>query len=222
MQRKDFTSMVIDMIQEHRLSELQQLMSENRQPLPETAVRMGYRLYAERDESFRTRYFLIRKLKEITGIDPEETVVKSLVKEMIGSQPPAVFKLVCQSLGISPTLLRALNRNIQEWYRKLLENAQYPQMSQLQAVTRLAPEESMIQEAYKRYLISGHLISFSGLRKQLGIDPQPDMVQQVYQHFRSALGTNSGTSAGDRENLRRWYAKVQEMTGIPDNAPPSE
>lgn len=216
--RKDFINLVVTLIDEHRLAELQHLIQDKAQPLPETAVRMGYRRYLEQDMALRTRFFLIRKLREITGIEPEDIVSQGLIRSMIGVQPVPVFKLVFAGLDIRPGILKAVQREIQDWYRSLLENSQYLQLGQLQEITRLAPDPALVQDMYKNYLMSGKLISFTGMNKQLGIAPLESMVQQVYTHYRQVLAASS-TPVADRENIQKWYDKLQSLTGFADASP---
>lgn len=219
--RKEFTTVIVTLIEEHRLTELQQIIRENSQPLPETAVRMGYRIYIEQEMTFRTRFFLIKKLREITKVEPDESIIHHLLRGLIGIHPMAVFKLVCDQLEIGIPLLKPLSRELQNWYQDLLDNGQYPQVSQLQEITGIPPDATLVQETYKKYLISGRLISYAGLSKQLGILPQPTMVQQVYSHFRQALAPNSQIPDSDRDNVQKWYGKIEAMTGIADSSPPS-
>ncbi len=218
-QHREFTNIVVTLIEEHRLTELTQIIRESDQPLPETAVRMGYRRFIDQEMSFRTRFFLIKKLKDITGVQPDETILHTLAQSMIGTQPLAVFGLVCKGLDIRSPALRPLFKEIQDWYKDLMDNNQFQQVSQLLEITGLSPDSGLIQDSYKKYLVSGRLISYAGLSKQLGIPPLANMVQQVYSHFRQALAPGSPIPAGDRENIKKWYNKIESLTGIPDNNP---
>jgi hypothetical protein len=218
-QRKDFTSLVVKLIEERRLTELQQLIADSDQPLPETAIRMGYRLFTEGEMNFRTRFFMIRKLLEITRIPPEEHIITTLVRSMIGSQPLPVVKLVIDQLEIRPPMLKSLSRDIQEWFKSLLDNNQFQQVGQLRTILGISPDPALIQESYKNYLISGRFISFIGLSKQLEIFPLPATVQQVYSHFRQALAPGSPIPAQQRENVQKWYTRMEAVTGIADANP---
>jgi len=221
-QRKEFTNMVFTLIEEHRLTELQQIIEANDQPLPETGVRMGYRLYIDQEMAFRTRFFLIKKLREITRIEPDETIITLLVRSMIQVQPLVLFKLVCDGLNIQSSVIKSLNREIQDWYKDMIDNNQFQQVTQLLTITNLSPDPVMIQDAYKNYLISGRLISYAGLSKQLEIPPTPETIRQVYSHFHQALAPNSPIPAADRENVMKWYKRIESMTGIADTTPLTE
>lgn len=218
-QRKEFTALIIKLIEEHRLTELKQVIEGNDQALPETAIRMGYRIFIEREMSFRTRFFMIKKLFEITRIEPEENILVALIRSTIGTQPLPVVKLVVDELSIKPVMLKNLSRDIQEWYKTMLDNNQFPQVAQLKTILGIGPEPSLIQDTFKIYLISGRFISYTGLSKQLDITPLPTTVQQVYGHFHQALAPGSPIPPQARENVQKWYDRIETVTGIADPNP---
>jgi len=211
-----YAKSVRELVEQRRLTELDQLVKSSKQLIPETAIRLGYQKYLSLDLSFKARFFLLLKLKEITAINPGDELLLELSRSVIQEQPLPILVLLKDKFNISVPLFKRLNKDIQAMYRSFMTNNQFIQVSLLQELTEISPGEELVQTFYLYYLMNGKFISFKGLLKETNIAIKTENVQTIYMLFRKNMSSKVPYNGHSPENYQKWYKKLTQVTGIAD------
>jgi hypothetical protein len=103
------------------------------------------------------------KLKEITRVKPEESILEDIIKTTFEMHSPHILDSLCKRLEINVTIFKTLNDELQDAYLYHVKEGAFTNVEKLKDVTKIPPSEESIQKAYHYYLRDGKLISFTGL-----------------------------------------------------------
>lgn len=171
-----------ELINNKRFAELARLRKTAAEPA-DYVVRMGYKNYMEEPQGKRVKLFYIMKLKELTGILPDNNVLKAACEVALNMDAPEALEALIMRVGIEQDLFTEMNSLLQRTFTRYVDEGKFVDISKLIEVTGTQPSEHIIQKGYEDYLQEGKFISFSGLKKRTGIQPDPDMVQEMYSQY---------------------------------------
>jgi len=221
-----------EFILEKRFLELSNLMAITGETPVEYVVRMGFRMYMEKQRSNRVKLFFVMKLKEITKVPPEDDIVEEIIRTSFEMKSPHILDSLCKRLEINVAIFKNLNDELQEAYLEHVKNGAFTNVEKLMDVTKVPPSEQSIQKAYQHYLMEGKLISFTGLKRRSGIKPDRKMVLDVFKHYQEHAAkydlehrNNPGGNVWKKrlERLRKAMgSKANEREGFDPDAADSD
>ncbi|MCP4218902.1 MAG: hypothetical protein GY765_29990 [bacterium] len=198
------------LISEKRFLELVRLMIKTRQAPSEYVVRMGYKMYMQGKRSHRVKLFFIMKLKEITKIAPEETILGQIIKMSFEMNSPHILASLCKRLEIEASVFKNMSSDIQDAYLEHVKKGIFANVEKLMEITKIDPSEEIIQKGYKYYLHEGKLISFSGLKNKTGIKPDRKMVLEVFKLYQERANQYDLENKGKRgSNI--WKKRIERL-----------
>jgi hypothetical protein len=172
-----------DLITEKRFAELAHLIAVTGEIPPDYVVRMGFRIYMEKKRSNRVKLFYVMKLKEITQVAPEDSILEEIIKTSFEMKSPHILDSLCKRLEIDVKIFNNLNDELQESYLNHVKEGAFTNVEKLMEVTKISPSEQSIQKAYHHYLMEGKLISFTGLKRRTGIQPDRKMILEIFKYY---------------------------------------
>ncbi len=213
-----------ELIMEKRFLELANLMQITGESPPDYVVRMGFRIYMEKQRSNRVRLFFVMKLKEITNVTPEEPIQEEIVRTTFEMESPHILDSLMKRLDIDTQIFKSMNEELQEAYLVHVKNGAFTNVEKLMEITKIPPSDQSIQKAYHHYLMEGKLISFTGLKRRSGIKPDRKMILEVFKYYQENAAkydlehksTPEGNTWKKRlERLRKAMgSKANEREGI--------
>ncbi|MGE5343801.1 MAG: hypothetical protein ACM3SY_20215 [Candidatus Omnitrophota bacterium] len=197
-------------IMEKRFLELANLMALTGETPADYHIRMGFRMYMEKQRSNRVKLFFVMKLKEITKVSPEDDIIEEIVKTSFEMKSPHILDSICQRLEIGTNIFKNLNDELQEAYLDYVKSGAFTNVEKLMDVTRINPSEQIIQRAYEHYLMEGKLISFTGLKRRTGIAPDRKMILNIMKYYQE------NSAKYDQENRKNpegnsWKKRLERL-----------
>lgn len=207
---EEFQNRFKRLIMEMRFTELSQFMDLTGDTPADDVVRMGFRMYMEKNRSHRVRLFYIMKLKEITRIIPEVSILEDIIKTTFEMHSPHILDSLCKRLEINVNIFKTLYDELQDAYLYHIKNGAFTNVEKLMDVTKIPPSEASIQKAYLSYLREGKLISFTGLKRRTGIQPSRKMILEIFKHYQEkALQYDSKHKSKSEGNT--WRKRIERL-----------
>jgi hypothetical protein len=172
-----------ELIMEKRFLELSNFMTITNENPPDYVVRMGFRVFMEKKRSNRVKLFYVMKLKEITKVPPEDSILEDIIKTSLEMKSPHILDSLIKRLEIDMKIFKAMNDELQEAYLDHVKNGAFTNVEKLMEVTKVPPSDQSIQKAYEHYLMEGKLISFTGLKRRSGIKPDRKMILEIFKYY---------------------------------------
>jgi len=172
-----------ELINQRRFAELAQCIKTGDAEPADYIIRLGYKNYMEEPQNKRVKLFYIMKLKELTGVSPDNNVLKAACEVALNMDAPEALEALIKRVGIEQDLFAGMNSLLQRTYSRYVDEGKFVDISKLMEITGTQPSEHIIQKGFEDYLQEGKFISFSGLKKRTGIQPDPNMVQEMFNHY---------------------------------------
>jgi hypothetical protein len=198
------------LITEMRFTELSQLMAVTGETPADYLVRMGFRMYMEKNRSHRVRLFYVMKLKEITRVIPEESILEDIIKTTFEIHSPHILDSLCKRLEINVTIFKTLNDELQDAYLYHVKNGAFTNVEKLMDITKIPPSQESIQKAYHYYLRDGKLISFTGLKRRTGIQPDRKMILEIFKHYQEKA-TQYDSKHKSKPEGNTWRKRIERL-----------
>lgn len=214
--KKDKESEIQDqfktLILDRRFMELSQLMKISRAIPPDYIVRMGFKSYMQGKRSHRVRLFFVMKLKEITSVIPEETILEEIIKTSFEMGSPHILDSLCRRLEIQKDIFRAMNDELQDAYLDHVKKGVFANVEKLMETTGIEPSESIIQKGYKYYLEEGKVISFTGLKNKTGVKPDKKMMLEIFKLYQENANRQEleNKKKGSKE-ANIWKKRIERL-----------
>lgn len=200
-----------ELILEKRFMELAQMMSHTKAVPPDYVVRMGFRSYMQQEgRSNRVKLFFVMKLKEITNVTPEDSIMGEIIRVSFEMHSPHVLDSLCKRLSIEAAIFKTMDDEVQEAYLHHVKNGVFANVEKLTEVTGVQPSESIIQKGYEYYLREGKLISFTGLKNRTGIKPERKMVLEIFKVYQENAAQFDLTSPNSKEG-NIWRKRIERL-----------
>lgn len=193
-----------------RFTELSQLMAVTGETPADYVVRMGFRMYMEKNRSHRVRLFYIMKLKEITRVKPEESILEDIIKTTFEMHSPHILDSLCKRLEINVSIFKTLNDELQDAYLYHVKEGAFTNVEKLMDITKIPPSEESIQKAYHHYLRDGKLISFTGLKRRTGIQPDRKMILEIFKRYQENAAQYDSKNKSKPEG-NTWRKRIERM-----------
>jgi hypothetical protein len=197
-----------EFIKEKRFLELARLIESSDIKPADYIVRVGYKTYMEETQGRKVKLFYIMKLREITGVVPDQAVVKEAIEIALKMDSPEILEAFMKRVGIEADSFRDLQAAIQKTYIDYVEEGKFVDISKLMELTDTKPEEEIIHSGYESYLDEGKFISFAGLKKRTGIKPDPVMIQMMYRKYHFNYLKFQRTS---KEQASEWMDRIKKL-----------
>lgn len=193
-----------------RFTELSQFMAVTGETPADDVVRMGFRMYMEKNRSHRVRLFYVMKLKEITRVIPEKSILEDIIKTTFEMHSPHILNSLCKRLEINVTIFKTLNDQLQDAYLYHVKNGAFTNVEKLMDITKIPPSRESIQRAYLHYLKDGKLISFTGLKRRTGIQPDRKMILEIFKYYQeNAAQYDSKHKSKPESNI--WRKRIERL-----------
>lgn len=199
-----------ELISDKRFMELAHLLAHTKLRPPEYVVRMGFRMYMDKKRSYRVKLFFVMKLKEITGIGPEDDILEEIINTSFELNSPHILDSLCRRLEIDKAIFKNMNEQLQEAYLSHVKNGIFANVEKLMEVTEIEPSEEIIQKAYKFYLTEGKLISFTGLKNRTGIKPDRKMVLEIFKLYQEKANLYELENKGKKKS-NIWKKRIERL-----------
>lgn len=201
-----------ELIPQKRFAELAGLIKSSQTPPAEYIVRIGFQNYMEEKHAKKVKLFYVMKLKELTGIQPEKTILKSIAQLSLEMDTPDVLESLVKRLGIPGEVLKEMSSVIQKTYVLYVDEGKFVDISKLIEVTGIQPNEDIIHKGYRSYLEECKFISFSGLKKRTGIKPDENMIQEMYHDYEGEY--LKCINKKDNEGAESWVNRIKKLKRI--------
>jgi hypothetical protein len=201
-----------ELIPERRFAELALLMEASQTTPADYIVRMGFKAYIEEHYGNKVKLFYIMKLKEITGVSPENEILKAACEIALGMNNPEILESLINRLEIDKTFFRELVATLQKIFSTYVQEGRFVDISKLMEITEIKPLETTIHEGYRSYLQECKFISFSGLKKRTGIKPDEEMVQEMYRQYQGQYLL--AKSKKNEEAISDWENRIKKLERI--------
>lgn len=201
-----------ELIPQKRFAELARLIKSSHIPPAEYIVRMGFKNYMDEHHAKKVKLFYVMKLKELTGIPPEKTILKDIVQLSLEMDTPDVLESLVKRLGIPGEVLKEMAAAIQKTFVLYVDEGKFVDISKLIEVTHIKPNEEIIHKGYRSYLEECKFISFSGLKKRTGIDPDTSMLQEMYRNYEGEY--LRCINKKDDEGAESWINRIKKLKRI--------
>lgn len=188
----------------------------NTQP-SDNIVRIGYNTYLQEASGSKVKLFFLMKLKEITGVKPDDDVMKTACEIALGMDSPLVLEAFLKRTEAEVFIFREMGAALQRVYNVYINEGRFKDLAKLMEVTRTKPDEQLVKKGYQDYLEEAKFISFTGLKKQTGVEPDTDVVHQVYFQYQSNY---LKTKTRYREEARTWLRRLHKLKKITRIDPP--
>jgi hypothetical protein len=198
------------LITELRFMELAQLMTITGETPADYVVRLGFRIYMEKKRSHRVRLFYVMKLKEITKVVPEESILEDIIRTTFEMHSPHILDSLCKRLEINIEIFQALNDELQDAYLYHVKDGAFTNVEKLMEVTKVSPSEESIQKAYNHYLREGKLISFTGLKRRTGIPPDRKMILEIFKYYQENAAKYD-TQEKSKPEANPWRKRIERL-----------
>ncbi len=172
-----------NLIMERRFMELSHLITVNQVFPPDYIVRMGFKSYMQGNRSQRVRLFFVMKLKEISKMNPDETILEEIIRTSFEMSSPHILDSLCKRLEIDKAIFKTMGDELQEAYLGHVKKGVFANVEKLMEITGVEPAESIIQRGYKYYLEEGKVISFTGLKNKTNIKPDKKMMLEIFKLY---------------------------------------
>lgn len=172
-----------NLIMDRRFMELSHLITVTQVSPPDYIVRMGFKSYMQGDRSQRVRLFFVMKLKEISKINPDETILEEIIRTSFEMSSPHILDSLCKRLEIDKSIFKSMNDELQEAYLGHVKKGVFANVEKLMEITGVEPAEMIIQKGYKYYLEEGKVISFTGLKNKTNIKPDKKMMLEIFKLY---------------------------------------
>lgn len=203
-----------ELIQARNFVELARSIEKTKIPPLDNIVRVGYKTYLREAPGNRVKLFYLMKLKEITGISPEDNILQEAFDIALGMDSPLVLEALMKRTDANKLIFSGLNASLQRVYNDYINQGRFKDIAKLMDLSGITPVEELVHKGYEEYLMDAKFISFTGLRKQTKIDPDKGMVHQVYYNYNSNyLKTKTRYVDEARTWLRRLH-KLKKITRI--------
>lgn len=199
-----------DLITDARFAELAQLMAISGEAPADYVVRMGFRIYMEKRRSHRVRLFYVMKLKEITNVTPEDSIMEDIIKTSFEMKSPHILDSLIKRLGIDVNIFRGMSDILQEAYLEHVKNGAFTNVEKLMEITKVQPSEESIQKAYHHYLMEGKLISFTGLKRRTSIQPDRKMILEVFKYYQEHASKYDMEHKGNPQG-NAWRKRIERL-----------
>lgn len=199
------------LVMEKRFMELNNMIVHTRNAPPEYIVRMGFKSYMQQEgRSNRVKLFFVMKLKEITSVTPEETIMEEIIRITFEMRSPHVLASLCKRLEIEANVFNSMNDELQEAYLYHVKNGIFANVEKLTEITHVPPSETIIQRGYKYYLEEGKLISFTGLKNRTGIKPDRKMVLEIFKLYQEKANELAAKNPKKKDN-NIWKKRIERL-----------
>ena len=199
-----------ELIKQQRFMELAQLMTITGETPADYVVRMGFRMYMEKKRSHRVRLFYVMKLKEISGVAPDESILEDIIKTTFEMHSPHILDSLCKRLEINVSVFKTLNDELQDAYLYHVKDGAFTNVEKLMEVTKVSPSDESIQKAYHHYLMEGKLISFTGLKRRTQIQPDRKMILEVFKHYQENAAKHDVENKSKPES-NPWRKRIERL-----------
>lgn len=207
---EDLQNQFKTLVTERRFTELAQLIAITGANPPDYVVRMGFRLYMEKIGSHRVRLFFVMKLKEITKVIPEDSILESIIKATFEMHSPHIMDSLIKRLEIDIEIFKNLKDELQESYLVHVKNGAFSNVEKLMDITKIPPSEESIQKAYKHYLSEGNLISFTGLKRRTDIQPDRKMILETFKTYQENAAIYDQKNPKDPQG-NIWRKRIERL-----------
>jgi hypothetical protein len=204
-------------VNQKRFSELAKLIERSKTKPADYIVRIGFKSYIEQPQGNRVKLFSIMKLKEITGIKPDNNVMKLVCEMAMEMDSPEVIEALIKRLDIEKAVFHDMGAFLQKTYNKYVNEGRFVDISRLMELTESIPSGDIIQKGYEYYLEEGKMISFAGLRKRTGVEPDESMVRSKYSEYYGHYLKSKNVS---REKAQLWIDRIKKLKRISRIDPP--
>lgn len=200
-----------ELILEKRFMELSQLMKQSPVKPPDYIVRMGFRSFMLQEaRSNRVKLFFVMKLKEITDVTPEDSIMEEIIKVSFEMHSPHVLDSLCKRLEIQESIFKSMEDELQEAYLHHVKNGVFANVEKLTEITGVQPSEQSIQKGYEYYLKEGKLISFTGLKNRTGIKPDRKMVLEIFKIYQENA-SQFDIANPKKKNNNIWRKRIERL-----------
>jgi len=201
-------------VNQKRFAELAKLIENTKTKPAEYIARMGYKAYMEQEQGARVKLFSIMKLKEITGIKPDQNVMKLTCELALQMDSPEVIEALIKRIEIEKSVFQEMAAPLQKIYHKYVNEGRFVDISRLMELTDTQASEEVIQKGYRYYLAEGKFISLAGLRKRTGIQPDEEMIQEAYRDYYENYMKNKRISQDKAEMWRDRIKKLKRISKV--------
>ncbi len=201
-----------ELIPQKRFTELIRLIDSSQTPPADFIIRMGFKNYMEEPTGKRVKLFYVMKLKEITDIKPEKSILIAACEISLDANAPEVLESVVKRLDIEQSVFKGMESFLQKTYTTYVEDGRFVDISKLMEITGIQPLEETIHKGYRSYIEECKFISFSGLKKRTGIPPNPDMIQEMYQQYQGQYLLQM--KKNNEEEADTWIARIKKLKRI--------
>ncbi|MCP5048687.1 MAG: hypothetical protein GY940_16070, partial [bacterium] len=203
---EQFKTLVLD----KRFMELANLITIRNQTPPEYVVRLGFKSYMQGQRSNRVRLFFVMKLKEITSIVPEDTILENIVRISFEMNSPHILDSLCKRLEIEKNVFKAMDDELQEAYLGHVKKGVFANVEKLMEITGIEPSETIIQRGYKYYLEEGKVISFTGLKNKTNIKPDKKMMLEIFKLYQENANKFEIENKG-KPGSNIWKKRIERL-----------
>ncbi|MCP5051022.1 MAG: hypothetical protein GY940_27910 [bacterium] len=209
---QDIQQQYKELISQRRFAELAKLMKSSDTPPADYNIRTGFKAYIEEPQGKKVKLFYIMKLKEITQIKPDTSILRAACEISLDANSPEVLESVVKRLEIEKEVFKGMEAFLQKTYASYVENGRFVDISKLMEITSINPLEDMIHKGYQSYLEECKFISFSGLKKRTDIPPNEVMIQEIYQKYQEQYLLNQNKN--DEEAMDTWFNRIKKLKRI--------
>lgn len=199
-----------ELILAKRFLELANYMTITGETPADFVVRMGFRTFMEQKRSSRVRLFFVMKLKEITKVTPDESILEDVIKTTLDMHSAHILDSLCNRLEIDIGVFKSMNDELQEEYLFHVKNGAFTNVEKLMEVTKIPPTDQSIQKAYQHYLMDGKLISFTGLKRRSGIKPDRKMILEIFKFYQEESAKYDVKNKGKPEG-NIWKKRIERL-----------
>ena len=199
------------LVKQRRFAEIARLISTSKTQPADYIVRMGYKMYLEKKRSNSVKLFFVMKLKEITKIEPDESIIGDILKATFELHSPPVLSSICARLEIDLLEVENIDEILQEEYLYQVKIGAFTNVENLMNLTQVKPSDSIIQQAYEHYLNEGKLISFTGLKRRTGIKPDKKMVLETIKRYQEESNKYDVENASKKIKNNPWKKKIERL-----------
>ena len=166
-----------------RFAELANLIKSSQTKPAEYIVRMGFKSFMEEDQGNRVKLFAIMKLKEITGVKPDQNIMRLTCEIALEMDSPEVIEALINRIQIDKSVFQDMGAVLQKIYDRYVQEGRFVDISRLMELTDTQASDDIIHKGYEHYLSEGKFISFAGLKKRTGVPPQETLIQDAFREY---------------------------------------
>jgi len=214
----DIQQIYKEYVSQKRFAELAKLKKNSKINPADYIIRMGYKSYMEENQGNRVKLFSIMKLKEITGVKPDQAVMKLTCEIALEMDSPEVIETLIKRIEIEKSTFQEMDVHMQKLYNKYVQEGRFIDISRLMELTDTKVSEEILHKGYEYYLSEGKFISFAGLKKRTGVQPDENMIQDVFYEYYTNYMKFKRIS---QEKARIWLERIKKLKRITKLEPKS-